>query len=219
MAILSVSANRMNMMSLKRRLVIARKGHELLKRKQEELMRNFLELVGQIKGLRQRTEEILVEALREFTLHMGSLSRQELEAIFIVPAVKANLIVSRKKILNLRVPHFEVEFSGNPVSYSLVFTPAYLDAVMRKLTEVLKLLLQLAEVEKKMQLLANEIDTTRRRVNALEYIMIPDLTETIRYIRMKLEELDRGNLTRLMKVKDMLEEKRVREFEQEVRLR
>lgn len=214
MAILSVSTNRMNMMSLRRRLVIAHKGHELLKKKQEELMRNFLELIEQIKGLRQRTEKMLIDALQQFTLHMGSVSRQELESIFIVPPVRANLKVSRERMLNLRVPHFDVEFSGNPVAYSLALTPAHLDTIMRILTETLKLLLQLAGVEKKMQLLANEIDTTRRRVNALEYIMIPDLTETIRYIRMKLEELDRGNLTRLMKVKDMLEKKRLKEFEQ-----
>ncbi len=208
MAILSVGANRMNMMKLRRRLVIARKGHKLLKDKQDELMRNFLEIVDEIKGLRDRTEKILIEALQRFTIATGSLPREEIEGIFTIPSVEANVNVKSARLLNLRVPHFEVTFEGEGISYSIAQTPAELDGAMEDMSESLKLLVTLAETEKKLELLAQEIDTTRRRVNALEYVMIPDLIDTVRYIRMKLEELERGNLTRLMKVKDIIAEKR-----------
>jgi len=198
----------MNMMKLRRRLLIARKGHKLLKDKQDELMRNFLEIVDEIKGLRDRTEKILIEALQRFTVATGSLPREEIEGIFTIPSVKASVDVKSARLLNLRVPRFEVSFEGDGISYSIAQTPAELDGAMEDMSESLKLLVVLAETEKKLELLAREIDTTRRRVNALEYVMIPDLIDTVRYIRMKLEELERGNLTRLMKVKDIIAEKR-----------
>ncbi len=208
MAFLPLSANRMNMLMLRRRLVIARKGHKLLKDKQDELMRNFLELIDEIKGLRIRTEKVFIEAIRRFTLSTGILAIEELEAVFIVPAISARVEISTTRLLNLRVPKFKVKFSGEILSYSLTNTPLELDGAMSDMEEALKLLIALAETEKKLSLLAREIDVTRRRVNALEYIMIPDLFETISFIRMKLEELERENLTRLMKVKDIIAQKR-----------
>jgi V/A-type H+-transporting ATPase subunit D len=208
MALLPLSANRMNMLMLRRRLVIARKGHKLLKDKQDELMRNFLELIDEIKGLRIRTEKVFIEAIRRFTLSTGLLPIEELEAVFIVPAISARVEISTTRLLNLRVPKFKVKFSGEILSYSLTNTPLELDGAMSDMEEALKLLIALAETEKKLSLLAREIDVTRRRVNALEYVMIPDLFETISFIRMKLEELERENLTRLMKVKDIIAQKR-----------
>ncbi len=208
MALLPVSANRMNLMSLRRRLVIARRGHKLLKDKQDELMRSFLEIVDEIRGLRRRTEDALLCALRRFTLAAGALTPQELEGLFVVPPLEAVISVKTARLLNLRVPQFEVSFRGEGISYSVAQTPLELDGAMEDMAEALKLLVKLAETEKKLELLAKEIDVTRRRVNALEYVMIPDLLETIRYIRMKLEELERGNLTRLMKVKDIIAQRR-----------
>jgi len=208
MALLPLSANRMNMLMLRRRLVIAKKGHKLLKDKQDELMRNFLELIDEIKGLRIRTEKVFIEAIRRFTLSTGLLPLEELEAVFIVPAISARVEISTTRLLNLRVPKFKVKFSGEILSYSLTNTPLELDGAMSDMEEALKLLIALAETEKKLSLLAREIDVTRRRVNALEYVMIPDLFETISFIRMKLEELERENLTRLMKVKDIIAQKR-----------
>ena len=208
MAILPVSANRMNMMNLRRRLVIARKGHKLLKDKQDELMRNFLDIVDEIKGLRSRTENVLMDALRKFTVATGIMTKQQIEQSFVIPPTEAKVTVKTSRLLNLRVPKFEVEFAGHGIAYSLATTPILLDEATKQMTEALKLLVKLAETEKKLELLAKEIDTTRRRVNALEYVMIPDLLDTIRYIRMKLEELERGNLTRLMKVKDIIAQKR-----------
>ncbi len=208
MTLLPLSANRMNMLMLRRRLVIARKGHKLLKDKQDELMRNFLELIDEIKGLRIRTEKVFIEAIRRFTLSTGLLPIEELEAIFIVPAISARVEISTTRLLNLRVPKFKVKFSGEILSYSLTNTLLELDGAMSDMEKALKLLIALAETEKKLSLLAREIEVTRRRVNALEYVMIPDLFETISFIRMKLEELERGNLTRLMKVKDIIAQKR-----------
>jgi len=112
--------------------------------------------------------------------------------------------VKTARLLNLNVPNFVATFGGEGISYSITNTPAELDAAMRDMAEALKLLILLAETEKKLQLMAYEIDTTRRRVNALEHVLIPDLRDTMKYIKMKLEELERGNLTRLMKVKDMI---------------
>ena len=204
MAILQVSSNRMNLMSLRKRLLIAQKGHKLLKDKQDELMRHFHDIVEQIKGLRARTEKVLVDALRRFTIATGAINQNELEGLFVIPAVNASVKISSARLLNLKVPSFDVKFEGEGLSYSLINTPIELDAAMKDMEEALKLLIKLAETEKKLGLLAQEIDTTRRRVNALEYIMIPDFKDTIRFIRMKLEELERGNLTRLMKVKEII---------------
>ncbi len=208
MAIIAVNANRMSLMNLSKRLAIARKGHKLLKDKQDELMRNFLEIVDSIKGLRAHTEKILIEALRDFTVATGVFPRNEIENMFVIPSIRAKVELKSARLLNLRVPEFNVSFEGEGISYSLATSPARLDKAMYNMSESLKLLVKLAETEKKLELLASEIDTTRRRVNALEYVMIPDLHDTMRYIKMKLEELDRGNLTRLMKVKDIIAEKR-----------
>ena len=202
MAVLSVGANRMNLLALQRKLAIAQRGHKLLKEKQDELMRNFLGIIEQIRGLRARMENMLINAMRRFTIATGPLSRSELDAAFVVPPINASLEVRTLRLLSLNVPNFFATFAGEGISYSIMNTPIELDAVMKDMTEALKLLILLAETEKKLQLLAYEIDSTRRRVNALEYILIPNLSETMKYIKMKLEELERGNLTRLMKVKN-----------------
>lgn len=207
MIISSANANRMTLMSMQRRLAIATKGHRMLKDKQDQLMQNFQEIVEQIKGLRKRTENLLIDVLRRFVVVTGTIPHRELEGNFILPATEASIDVKTERLLNLRVPSFDVTFSGAGISYSLFCTPTELDTVMKDMSDALALLIKLAETEKKLELLAQEIDTTRRRVNALEYVMIPDLRDTIRFIKMKLEELERGNLTRLMKVKDIIAEK------------
>ncbi|HHS49563.1 MAG TPA: V-type ATP synthase subunit D [candidate division Zixibacteria bacterium] len=205
MAKLKVSANRMENLKLKRRRDLAVRGHKLLKDKQDELMRNFLELIGELKGLRDKTEDALIDALRRFTLANCELSPAEQNAVFAVPGVQFSLEVETKRLMNLRVPHFKAKLEGNPLAYSMRATDSDADFALVQIAEVLELLLRLAEAEKKMALLADELDRTRRRVNALEYTLIPDLKETIKYITQKLEELERGNLVRLMKVKEIIE--------------
>jgi len=195
----------MENLKLKRRRDLAVRGHKLLKDKQDELMRNFLELIGELKGLRDKTEDALIDALRRFTLANCELSPAEQNAVFAVPGVQFSLEVETKRLMNLRVPHFKAKLEGNPLAYSMRATDSDADFALVQIAEVLELLLRLAEAEKKMALLADELDRTRRRVNALEYTLIPDLKETIKYITQKLEELERGNLVRLMKVKEIIE--------------
>jgi len=199
----------MENLKLKRRLGLAIRGHKLLKDKQDELVRNFMGMIDEIKGLRSRTENSLIAGLRRFTTATCELSPAKQRAIFAVPGLKFSLDVETKRLMNLKVPIFEASFEGNSLAYSIRETDPDVDFALREIAESLKLLLKLAEAEKKLSLLADELDKTRRRVNALEYTLIPDLQETIKYITQKLEELERGNLTRLMKVKEMIESKRV----------
>jgi len=205
MAKLNVSANRMENMKLKKRREIAVRGHELLKKKQDELMRNFLGLIDTIRGLRTKTEQALIDALKRYTAATCELSPQMQRTIFVVPGVKFELEVETERMMNLRVPVFSPSVEGIPVAYSFRDTDPEVDFALNDMAEALELLLRLSEVEKKISLLADEIDRTRRRVNALEYNLIPKLQETIKYITQKLEELERGNLVRLMKVKEIIE--------------
>ena len=205
---LAVNPNRMNNLRLRRRLVVAKRGHKLLKDKQDELMRQFMELIDMVKGERNRVEKRLISALKRFSIARSTLSREELYELFALPGVTPTLSVRQKQVLNLKIPSFELTLEGDIISYSFLRTTAEFDLALLELKELLEELVKLAEIEKKMQLFADEIDKTRRRVNALEYKLIPDIEETIKFITMKLEEVERGNLTRLMRVKDMLEEKK-----------
>lgn len=205
MAKMRVSANRMENLKLKWRLGLAIRGHKLLKDKQDELMRNFLALIDEIRGLRDRAENALEASLQRFTAATCEISPAKQRALFAVPGVEFTLNVETKRLMNLRVPVFTASLEGNPLAYSLRETDADVDFALRDIAKALELLLKLAEVEKRLSLLADELDKTRRRVNALEYTLIPDLRETIRYITQKLEELERGNLVRLMKVKEIIE--------------
>jgi V/A-type H+-transporting ATPase subunit D len=194
----------MQSLRLKKRLKTAKRGHKLLKDKQDELMRNFLELIETIKGLRKRTEDMLIDAVRRYSMATSGLSDFELSSLITAPSYMPTLSVSKKILMNLTLPVMRLSFVAGP-SYSALSSPPDTDFALEKAREAIVLLVQLAETEKRMELLADELDKTRRRVNALEYILIPDLAETIKFIKMKLEEAERGNLTRLMKVKDIIE--------------
>jgi V/A-type H+-transporting ATPase subunit D len=195
----------MENLKLKRRLQVAIRGHKLLKDKQDELMRNFLELIDELRGLRDRTEDALIAALQRFTLATCELSPAKQRALFAVPGVIFSLDVETKRLMNLRVPVFTASIDGNPLAYSLRETDPDVDYALREIAQALELLLKLAEVEKRMSLLADELDRTRRRVNALEHMLIPNLEETIKYISQKLEELELSTIVRLMKVKEIIE--------------
>jgi len=203
---LAVNPTRMELQRLKKRLVLAHRGHKLLKDKQDELMRQFMSLVKAIKGLRQKVEEGLEGAFRSFTLFRARLAPQEAEEALALPSKRVNLQVEEKPVMNLRVPVFTTRVEGRMRCYGFYNTNSDLDRSLRELEKVLEKMLQLAQAEKTLGLLAQEIERTRRRVNALEYILIPSLQETIKYIDMKLSEMERGNLTRLMKIKEMLAE-------------
>ncbi len=206
MATLNVNPTRMELKKLKNRLTTARRGHKLLKDKRDELMKRFLDIIRENKKIREEVEEMLISANRGFASASAVMSKASLEQALMCPVKSVEMSVSCKNIMSVEVPEFEfAESDGNTIyPYGNSFVSGELDDAVDGLARVMQSLLKLAEKEKTAQLLAQEIEKTRRRVNALEYVMIPDLEETIRMITMKLDENERGNLTRLMKVKDMM---------------
>ena len=207
---LNVNPTRMELSKLKKRLVVATRGHKLLKDKQDELMRQFITLVKYNNELRKKVEEKLSKSFKDFVMAKAVLGSEFLEEAICYPTNKIALDVSIKNVMSVKVPVFK--FSGiseenDKFSYGFFNTNSELDLAITNFRMVFSELLELAEVEKSTQLMADEIEKTRRRVNALEYRTIPDLKETIKYIRMKLDENERGALTRLMKVKNMIAER------------
>lgn len=208
MALLRVNPTRMELTRLKKRLKVAARGHKLLKDKRDEMIRRFMQIIRRNKTLRAEVEEDLREAQREFTLASMSMNTAAVEEALMSPAVRFEFETSLQNIMSVMVP--KIEFSEQPrdmqyFPYGFLGTSGALDSSVKKLADVFEKMIELAEVEKTCNMLADEIEKTRRRVNALEYVLIPQLEETIKYITMKLDENERGNLTRLMKMKDLLE--------------
>ena len=207
MARLNVNPTRMELTKLKKRLVTAQRGHKLLKDKRDELMKQFLSLARQNRALRRAVEQELDAAYKSFVMARGVMSDESMEEALMFPKQSVGADIAIKNIMSVNVPEFHFTQTGSRddvYAYGLAETSGELDLAIDALAEVTPKLLELAGIEKSCDLLAQEIEKTRRRVNALEHVMIPQLTETIRFITMKLEENERGNITRLMKVKDML---------------
>lgn len=209
MARLNVNPTRMELTTLKKRLSTATRGHKLLKDKQDELMRRFIELVKYNNNLRKSVEEQLSGSFKDFVMARALMSSEFLEEAIVYPKEHITVDVKTKNIMSVNVPEMEFkrqleDEEGSIFPYGYANTSSELDDAIEKLYGILPKLLELAEVEKSCQLMADEIEKTRRRVNALEYVMIPQLLETVRYITMKLDENERGNRVRLMKVKEML---------------
>ena len=208
MASKTINPTRMELTRLKGRLRTAVRGHRLLKDKRDELMRQFFLIVRENKALRAKVEAGIEEANRAMTVASSVMSPEMLQQALLYPKQSATLDMTFKNIMSVSVPiyefHTKSEDAASIYPYGFAQTSGELDDALGALASVFQDMLELAQAEKKTQLLASEIEKTRRRVNALEYVMIPDLQETIRYITMKLEENERGSLTRLMKVKDMM---------------
>lgn len=202
---LAVNPNRMELLRLKKRVVLAEKGHKLLRDKQEELMRRFLSLLDECRRLRDEVEANLHRVFSHFLTARGRMGEAEWKLATDFPRRRAKLVSSVKRIMNLKVPSFLIEGEFDPFNYGMVESSGELDAGLKILTGTMPAMVKLAEVEKSVEALAEEIEKTRRRVNALEYVLIPDLKETIKYITMKLSEMERSNLSRLMRVKEMVE--------------
>ncbi|MCM0649059.1 V-type ATP synthase subunit D [Clostridium swellfunianum] len=210
MAKLNVNPTRMELSRLKKKLATAVRGHKLLKDKQDELVRQFIALVKHNNELRAKVEENLDDTLKEFMLTRAILSSEVVEEALSFPKESISVEIDTKNVMSVNVPvmKFKRKLEGDEGSiypYGFANTSPELDHVVGRLYKTLPLLLELAEVEKSTQLMADEIEKTRRRVNALEYMTIPQLQETIKYIRMKLDENERGALVRLMKVKDIIQ--------------
>lgn len=209
---LNVSPTRMELTKLKKRLVSSTRSHKLLKDKQDELMRQFIELVKYNNILRKEVEEQTHGALKDFVMARAQQSSEFLEEAISYPKEHISVEVTEKNIMSVIVPQMDFkreleDEEGSIYPYGFFNTSSELDDSISKLYTVLPKLLKLAEVEKSCQLMSFEIEKTRRRVNALEYVAIPDLEETIKYIRMKLDENERAAITRLMKVKSMMEQR------------
>lgn len=208
MAVINVNPTRMELTNMKKKLVTARRGHKLLKDKRDELMRQFLELVKENKRLRIKVEEAIINANKGMALACSTMSDEALSIALMMPSQKMSVEVKQKNIMSVMVPEFEVKYKtadkGDIYSYGFAFTSGDLDTAVKSLADIMPDMLRLAEIEKTCQLLSCEIEKTRRRVNALEHVMIPRYEETIRFIMMKLDENDRSTTTRLMKIKDMM---------------
>ena len=209
MAKMNVNPTRMELRRLKTRLKTATRGHKLLKDKSDEMIRQFMVYVRENKRLREEIEAELSIALKGFTLARAVSSNAVIEEAVMMPATKAEISLSSDNVMSVEVPSISVvEHEGqDKYPYSFDTVTSELDASIGTLSTLLVKLVKLAEVEKTCNMLADEIEKNRRRVNALEYVMIPQIDETIKYINMKLDENERASTIRLMKVKSMIEQK------------
>ena len=208
MAGTAVTPTRMVLNQLKGRLKTARRGHKLLKDKRDELMRQFMEVVKENKVLRERVEEGLTGAFASLQVASAIMSPEMLEQALLYPRQSVELEMTFKNVMSVNVPQYSFKTKNNDPSeiypYGFAQTSGELDDALDKMARVFEDMLKLAQVEKTMQMLAEEIEKTRRRVNALEYVMIPELEENIKYISMKLEENENNTKVRLLKVKEMV---------------
>jgi V/A-type H+-transporting ATPase subunit D len=202
---LRANPNRMQLLRLRRRLTLAKRGHKLLKDKQEELMRRFLGLVHDARDLRSEVEAELAGAHRAFVSARLEMDGPSMAAALAFSRRVVQLKAEREQVMNLKVPKFHVEFPEDAeLGYGYTDSTLDLDRALGMYAELLPRLMSLAEVEKSIQLLAAELEKTRRRVNALEHILVPSLEETIRFISDRLSEMERETATRLMKIKEIV---------------
>ena len=213
----TINPTRQELNRLKNRLRTSIRGHKLLKDKRDELMKQFMDVVRENRALRKRVEEGLMKAHGAFTVAAALMSPEMLEQSLLYPKQSVELDMTFQNIMSVDVPQYQFRTSsqdpGEVYPYGFAQTSGELDDAVDAMARVFQDLLKLAEIEKTSQLLAEEIEKTRRRVNALEYVKIPEMQESIKYISMKLDENERANTIRLMKVKDIilkeaLEEKR-----------
>ncbi|NLC78151.1 MAG: V-type ATP synthase subunit D [Ruminococcaceae bacterium] len=203
-----INPTRMELTRLKKRLKTAARGHKLLKDKRDEMVRRFIEIIKRNKELREQVEQKLSAAMGRFAVARAEMGNAAVEEALIYPVRTAELETGLKNIMSVDVPTIKLKPDGNEsleLPYGFAFTSSELDGAVLDLAALLPLLIELAEVEKSCNMLADEIEKTRRRVNALEHVMIPEMEQQIKYITMKLEENERGTKIRLMKVKEMLQ--------------
>ena len=213
MAQAQVNPTRMELTRLKKKLVTATRGHKLLKDKRDELMRQFLDLARENMALRQKVEAGIQSANRNFVIAKAGMSEETLHTALMASKQEVYLETDKKNVMSVDIPVFEYKTrtadENDIYSYGFAFTSCDLDDAVKSLADILPDMLQLAQTEKACQLLASEIEKTRRRVNALEHVIIPQTQQSIKYITMKLDENERSTQIRLMKVKDMVAKKAI----------
>jgi len=202
--LLKVNPNRMELIRLKKRLIVAKRGYKLLKDKRDALIQVFVRLAKESNMVREELEEKLLKCYAIFSNTSSLMSKLALEETLMFPKAKGRAEVSFKNVMSVNVPQYKLKCEGRYYSYGLVDTTAELDSALKKYNEILPLMLRMAELDKSITLLANEIEKTRRRVNALEYVIIPDLEETIKFITMKLDEMARSSTSAIMRIKEII---------------
>jgi len=200
----NTNATRMELLRLRKRVSLAGRGHRLLSEKRDEISRQLIQIARQIKPLRKKVESQLLETSRRFMLARATMEPEDIKAALEVPTKKFSLAVSFASIMNVKVPHLAKEIAGDIICYGFATTSGELDVALRALEKAFDHLIELAEKEKQAFLLAKELQSTRRRVNVLEHVVIPELAETIKFIYDKLAEAERDNISRLMKITDII---------------
>lgn len=200
-----VNATRMELLKQKKRLAMAKRGHKLLKQKRDELMHRFLQLVEETRGLRERVEEKLARGFRSFLLARAEMSKEVMEESLMTGASSNGALqMEMESVMSVWVPRFQLRDERDIYSYGFAATSAELDTALTLFQEVLPEMIKLAEIEKSLELLAEEIETTRRRVNALERVLIPQLDDNIKRISMALDEMERSTRASLMRIKEII---------------
>jgi V/A-type H+-transporting ATPase subunit D len=200
----NVNATRMELLRLRKRVALASRGHRLLSEKRDEISRQLIQIARDIKPLREKVEKELLETFRRFMLARASMEPEDTKAALEVPTKKFSLAIEFANVMNVKVPHLSKEISGNIICYGYATTSGEMDVALLALERAFDLLIELAEKEKQARLLATELQMTRRRVNVLEHVVIPELHGTIRFIFDKLAEAERDNTSRLMKITDII---------------
>lgn len=200
----NVNATRMELLNLRRRVALASRGHKLLSDKRDELSRQLLQVARDIRPLRERVERELLQTFRRFMLARSSVEPEQIKAALEVPTKKFTLLIRFARVMNVKVPQMEKHMEGEIICYGYTTISGEMDAALKQMEKVFDELIELAQKEKQARLLARELQMTRRRVNVLEHVVIPEMQETIRYIFDKLSEAERDNITRLMKIADII---------------
>ena len=210
MAILNVNLTRIESINMKKSLKTAQRGHKLLKDKLDELIKKILELVQKNEQLRKKTDEMLTNAYQNFMLAKAVMGEEGIEEALVVPKQSVSVDISETSVMSVKIPQFNfgknADENTNKVLYGFAYTTSELDKAIESFSEVSENLLELAQNEKAIELISAEIEKTRRRVNAIENVTIPNYIDTIKYIQLKLSEDERASTSRLMKIKDMLME-------------
>jgi len=202
--IATINATRMELLRLRKRVSLAQRGHRLLSDKRDELSRQLILIAKQIQPLRQKVEKELLETCRRFMLARATMEPEDVKAALEVPTKKFNLVIEFARIMNVRVPKLSKQMEGEIICYGYATTSGEMDVALLALERAFDSLIELAERQKQARLLATELQMTRRRVNVLEHVVIPELQGTIRFIYDKLAEAERDNTSRLMKIADII---------------
>ncbi|MFC1647723.1 V-type ATP synthase subunit D [Patescibacteria group bacterium] len=205
MAKLNVNPTRMELLNLKKQIKTAERGHKLLRDKQDGLMQKFMEIIREARTLRSKVEEKLQGAFKNFMQASAMMYPEVLENALLYPSAKVSLEVETKNVMSVRIPNFELKQEGNILNYGYLQTSGELDMSLEAFQEVLPLLIKLAQIERQAERLAEETEKTRRRVNALEHMLLPNLKETVKFISMKLGEAERSAITGVMRIKASME--------------